>query len=75
MQTFKPFDKVIINRGFEPENGRIIGIKPEQNGQQTYFVELLRKDFAPHVYGSKIIRVSPSDMAMNIVRIGTHKTN
>ena len=74
MQAFEPFEKVIINRGFEPENGRIIGIKQEKNKQQTYFVELLRKDFSPHVFGSKIIRISPSDLRLNVVSIEKHKT-
>lgn len=66
------FEKLVITAKSKRTNGRVIGIKNEENGTTTYFIEPLRVDFSPFTHGSKIMRVSSTDIETNAVNIEKH---
>lgn len=70
--TLNPFDKLVITNQSKRQNGRVIGIKNEKNGTVTYLIEPLRFDFLPFINGSRIMRISSTDIEINSVYIEKH---
>jgi hypothetical protein len=67
-----PFDKLFITEHEKRQSARVIGIKKEQNGVTTYFIEPLRVDFTSFKNGAKIRRITSTDIERKAVNIEKH---
>jgi len=69
----EPLEKLILTEPLKrPQNGRVIGIKPEPDNSTTYFIEPLRVDFGRFKNGSRIIRLNSKDIDKQLVIIQKH---
>lgn len=67
-----PFDKLFITEHEVRSSARVIGLKKEENGVTTYFIEPLRKDFTSFKNGAKIRRITSTDIERKAVNIEKH---
>lgn len=67
-----PLDKLFITEHERRSSARVIGIKKEQNGVTTYFLEPLRVDFTSFKNGAKIKRITSTDIEQRVVNIEKH---
>lgn len=68
-----PFDKLIITRMNERVSAHVIGMKIELNGTITYIIEPLRKDFARHRMGGRLMRITSKDIDSKSINIEKHE--
>lgn len=67
-----PLEKLIVTNGLSRQNGRVIGIKRECDGTETYFIEPLRVDFSSFKNGSRIMRINSKEIEANRIVIEKH---
>lgn len=70
--TLIPFDKLVIIGFRDRTNAQVIGVKPEQDGSETYMIQPLRVDFTPHRAGSRLIRINSKEIENKSVNIEKH---
>ncbi len=71
--TLTPLQKLIVILPLQkPQNGRLVGIKEENDRTKTYFIEPLTSNFGPYKNGMKLIRISSRDIDKNEVIIQKH---
>lgn len=68
----QPLDKLIIHGNDRRQNARVIGMKTERDGSQTYLLEPLRIDFTQHRNGGRLLRLNSKDIENNTIKLEKH---
>jgi len=70
--NLSPFDKLIITRFNGQINAKVIGVIPAPDGSNTYILQSLLKDFTASKSGSRIIRITSTDIENQTIKIQKH---
>jgi hypothetical protein len=66
------FDKLVMTLFGEQINAKVIGVKPEPDGSNTYIIQSLLKDFTPSKTGGKLMRINSKEIENQTVNIQKH---
>ena len=70
--SLSKLQKLVIIRYNERINARVIGIKPEPDGSETYMIEPVRVDFMPYLLGRRLLRINSKEIENKSVNIEKH---